>query len=158
MDAETPAQRAAARNTSVVHLFEKEKSKRRNRHQNAQRRRKWWWWWCPVAGVAVGVKKKGKKTYASIKKAAQPPCKLPSGLSISFILKKEVIFTSVVTRAQKKTHKQTFCHGYFTDDPRLGPGRFFGLVNDRSFGNGYAFAYRSTVYVRTSHDVVHDPI
>lgn len=41
MDAETPAQRAAARNTSVVH--------------------------------------------ASIKKAAQPPCKLPSGLSMSSV-------------------------------------------------------------------------
>jgi len=50
MDAETPAQRAAARNTRVVH--------------------------------------------ASIKKAAQPPCRLPSGLSMS-----AVTVTSQTTRA-----------------------------------------------------------
>ncbi len=67
MDAETPARRVAARKTRVVHLLEERTPMGK------------------IRGKGGGGKKgkNGGYTYASIKKAAQPPCKLPSGLSMS---------------------------------------------------------------------------
>ena len=53
------------------------------------------WRWCEKK-----KRKKRKRTYASIKKAAQPPCKLPSGLSISF-QKKKGLFERGGTRTKK---------------------------------------------------------